>query len=122
MLYQIILFFHSIAAICIVILVLIQQGKGATMGAGFGASASQTVFGSRGSSSFLFKVTVVFMLFFFGTSLSLNYMTTSSYKKERNLVLPVNFKNKQANVNNHKESGDTDRIVPTLPPSASPEK
>ena len=53
--YQLILLIHVFAAICIVALVLVQQGKGATMGAAFGSGASQTVFGSRGSGSFLFQ-------------------------------------------------------------------
>ena len=56
--YQFILLIHVFAAVLIIALVLVQQGKGATMGAAFGSGASQTVFGSRGSGSFLFRVTI----------------------------------------------------------------
>ncbi len=55
--YQFILFIHVLVAAFIILLVLIQQGKGATMGAAFGSGASQTVFGARGSGSFLFRLT-----------------------------------------------------------------
>lgn len=62
---------HVIVAIVIVGLVLLQQGKGADVGASFGAGASQTVFGSSGSGSFLVKATTVAATIFFVTSLSL---------------------------------------------------
>ena len=56
MLQQIVLIFHIVAAIALIAIVLVQQGKGAGMGASFGSGASQTVFGSQGSSSFLVKL------------------------------------------------------------------
>ena len=62
---------HVIAAIAIVGLVLLQQGKGADAGASFGAGASQTVFGSSGSGNFLVKATTIAATVFFVTSLSL---------------------------------------------------
>jgi preprotein translocase subunit SecG len=62
---------HVIAAITIVGLVLLQQGKGADTGASFGAGASQTVFGSSGSGNFLVRATTVAATVFFVTSLSL---------------------------------------------------
>jgi len=87
--YQFILLIHVFAAICIVALVLVQQGKGATMGAAFGSGASQTVFGSRGSGSFLFRVTLSFVAIFFITSIALNYLGVRSYKQERVITLPA---------------------------------
>lgn len=63
--YGIILTIDIIAAIAIVVLVLLQQGKGANMGVSFGAGASNTVFGSKGAASFLFKMTVFFTAVFF---------------------------------------------------------
>jgi preprotein translocase subunit SecG len=72
--YQLILLVHVFVAVFIVVLVLIQQGKGATMGASFGSGASQTVFGSRGSGSFLFRVTIGCAAIFFATSITLNYL------------------------------------------------
>lgn len=71
---SIILIFHVIAALCMIALVLMQQGKGAEAGAGFGAGASGTVFGSQGSTPFLVKITAVLALIFFATSLSLDYL------------------------------------------------
>ena len=50
-----------------------QQGKGADAGASFGSGASQTIFGSQGSGSFITKITALFVTLFFATSLSLGY-------------------------------------------------
>lgn len=87
--YQFILLMHVFAAVCIIALVLVQQGKGATMGAAFGSGASQTVFGSRGSGSFLFRVTISLIAVFFITSISLNYLATRASKQERVITLPT---------------------------------
>lgn len=87
--YQFILFIHVFAAACIVALVLVQQGKGASVGAAFGSGASQTIFGSRGSGSFLFRVTFTFITIFFITSIALNYLVVQAYKHERVITLPV---------------------------------
>ena len=73
-LYPITLGFHILLAILIVALVLLQRGKGADAGAGFGAGASGTVFGARGSTSFLSRSTAVLATLFFITSLALAYM------------------------------------------------
>lgn len=87
--YQVILTIHVFVAVCIVGLVLIQQGKGATMGAAFGSGASQTIFGSRGSGSFLFRATIGLVCLFFITSISLNYLVTHAYKKGATIELPL---------------------------------
>lgn len=87
--YQLVLIIHVLAAVCIVGLVLIQQGKGAAMGAAFGAGASQTVFGSRGSGSFLLKVTIGLAIAFFGTSIVLNNMATRAVKKAGQFNMPI---------------------------------
>jgi len=68
---SIIIFVHVIAAIAITGLVLIQQGKGADMGASFGSGASQTVFGSSGSGNVLTNSTTILAVIFFVTSLGL---------------------------------------------------
>lgn len=62
---------HVVIAVALVGLVLIQQGKGANAGAAFGGGASQTVFGSEGSSSFLVRATTLLAVVFFVTSFSL---------------------------------------------------
>jgi preprotein translocase subunit SecG len=66
--------FHVLIAASIVGLVLLQRGKGADAGAGFGAGASGTVFGARGSASFLSRTTATLAALFIVTSLTLAYM------------------------------------------------
>ena len=85
--YQAILLIHVFTAVCIIALVLVQQGKGATLGAAFGSGASQTVFGSRGSGSFLFRITISFVAIFFITSLTMNYLVMKTYKQEKVMTL-----------------------------------
>lgn len=72
----VLLLIHVVIAIVLVVLVLLQHGKGADAGAAFGSGASQTVFGSRGSASFLTRTTAVLATLFFVTSLVLAYMST----------------------------------------------
>ncbi|MEO6699401.1 MAG: preprotein translocase subunit SecG [Paraperlucidibaca sp.] len=62
---------HIIVAVVMIGLILLQQGKGAEMGASFGSGASGTVFGGSGSAGFLTKLTAVLALVFFLTSLGL---------------------------------------------------
>jgi preprotein translocase subunit SecG len=66
--------FHVLTAAAIVGLVLLQRGKGADAGAGFGAGASGTVFGARGSASFLSRMTATLAALFFASSLTLAYL------------------------------------------------
>jgi preprotein translocase subunit SecG len=70
----IITIFHVLLASSLIAIVLLQRGKGAEAGAAFGAGASGTVFGSRGSSSFLSRTTAVLATLFFVTSLTLAYL------------------------------------------------
>ena len=69
---------HVAIAIALVVLILLQQGKGAEAGAAFGGGASQTVFGSRGSGSFLAKFTGLLAAAFFATSLTLAYFASQA--------------------------------------------
>ncbi|MCX7057990.1 MAG: preprotein translocase subunit SecG [Proteobacteria bacterium] len=73
MLQQILLVIHVLLSFSIIALVLLQRGKGADAGAGFGSGASGTVFGARGSSPFFSKTTAILATCFFATSLSLAY-------------------------------------------------
>jgi preprotein translocase subunit SecG len=75
--YSIILTIDVIAALAIIVLVLLQQGKGADMGVSFGAGSSNTVFGSKGSASFLFKATIFCTAVFFVGCLTLGYLGKS---------------------------------------------
>ena len=71
---DILLFVHVILCIALIGLVLLQQGKGASMGAAFGSGASGSVFGSRGPAGFLMKLTAFIVTAFFATSLLLGYI------------------------------------------------
>jgi preprotein translocase subunit SecG len=77
---KLILVIHSISALVIIGLILLQQGKGAAAGASFGAGASQTVFGSDGGSSFFTRATAIFATLFFCTSLGLAMLAKSNSK------------------------------------------
>jgi len=68
--------FHVFLAIGLVGLVLIQHGKGADAGAAFGSGASATVFGARGSGSFLSRTTAALAALFFLTSMALAYFAS----------------------------------------------
>lgn len=65
---------HVVLAVGVIGLVLIQHGKGADAGAAFGSGASATVFGARGSASFLTRATTVLVALFFATSIFLFYL------------------------------------------------
>jgi len=65
---------HLFLCVGIIGLVLLQRGKGADAGAGFGAGASGTVFGARGSASFLSRTTAILATLFFVTCLTLAYL------------------------------------------------
>ena len=69
------------SSLVIVGLVLIQRGKGAEAGAGFGAGASGTVFGARGATTALSRATAVFAAIFMINSLALAYLGTSTTKQ-----------------------------------------
>ncbi len=66
---------HVIVCIALIMIVLLQTGKGADMGAAFGGGSSQTLFGSTGASTFLSKATTVAAIVFMLTSLTLAYIS-----------------------------------------------
>tara|TARA_Y100000741_G_scaffold42653_1_gene29670 strand:- start:586 stop:969 length:384 start_codon:yes stop_codon:yes gene_type:complete len=67
---------HTIIALLIIALVLLQKGKGAEAGAAFGSGASDTVFGAKGSSNFFSRATAILATAFFVSSLSLAYLSS----------------------------------------------
>ena len=77
MLYEVLIIIYLIVALCLIGLVLIQHGKGADMGASFGAGSSATIFGSSGSGNFLTKATTWLAIAFFGLSLALGNLTAN---------------------------------------------
>ena len=80
MVYQVLIIAYLLIAICLIGLVLIQQGKGADMGASFGAGSSATIFGSSGSGNFLTKATTWLAIGFFVISLLLGNLTANRTK------------------------------------------
>jgi preprotein translocase subunit SecG len=92
MLYEVLLVSYLIVALMLIGFVLIQQGKGADMGASFGAGGSNTVFGSSGSGNFMTRTTAVLATLFFFISLMIGSM--SVHKDEavdsfQNIDIPV---------------------------------
>jgi preprotein translocase subunit SecG len=83
---QLILAIHVIVAICLIVLVLVQHGKGADVGATFGSGASSTMFGSTGATPFLVKLTAGLAGIFFITSLILGYVTNTNMKKSGSVL------------------------------------
>ncbi len=72
----IVLVIHILVTLALVTLILLQQGQGSAAGTGFGGGASSTVFGSRGSATFLSRITAGLATGFFVTSLTLAYFAT----------------------------------------------
>ena len=80
-----VIIFHVLAALALILVVLLQVGKGQSIGAAFGgAGSSQTLFGSRGPATFLSRLTTVAAAVFMVTSLSLAYL--SSHARERSVI------------------------------------
>lgn len=80
---------HVLIALAIIGLVLIQHGKGADMGAGFGSGASSTVFGSGGAGSFMTRLTTGIAIAFFVTSFGLAFFAREKSTTVRELGIPV---------------------------------
>ena len=77
---------HTLIALLIIVLVLLQRGKGADAGAAFGAGASGTVFGARGSSSFFSRATAICATLFFVSSLGLAYLSSQASEAPTSLL------------------------------------
>ncbi|PUA29312.1 MAG: preprotein translocase subunit SecG [Cellvibrio sp. 79] len=87
---KLVLIIHSFAALVIIGLVLLQQGKGAAAGASFGAGASQTVFGSEGSGNFFTRATWAIAFLFFATSFGLAVIAKNHSKvATQGMVIPA---------------------------------
>jgi len=84
--HMVILVIHVFLAVAIIGLVLLQRGKGADAGAGFGSGASGTVFGARGSATALSKATAVLATLFFVTSLALAFLGGRRVEQPKSLL------------------------------------
>ncbi len=86
---QLITFIHVLVAVCVIVLVLIQRGKGSDLGASFGSGASQTMFGSQGSTPFLVKLTGALALVFFITSSVLSLVIGKQVQQNNLMSAPT---------------------------------
>jgi preprotein translocase subunit SecG len=92
MLYEVLLVSYLVVALLLVGFILIQQGKGADMGASFGAGGSNTVFGSSGSGNFMTRTTAILATLFFLISLvigSLSANKDDAVDEFQNIDLPM---------------------------------
>ena len=96
---------HTLIALLIIVLVLLQRGKGADAGAAFGSGASGTVFGSRGSTSFFSRATAICATIFFITSLILAYLSS------QNSSAPASIIEEEVSV---EDPGDIDSGIPII--------
>ena len=99
----IVLIAHTLIALLIIVLVLLQRGKGADSGAAFGSGSSGTVFGAQGSSNFFSRTTAILAAAFFVSSLSLAYLSSQQADIPDSLIETV--------VDNDAESGNDDGLV-----------
>ena len=104
----IVLIAHTVIALLIIILVLLQRGKGADAGAAFGSGASSTVFGSQGSSNFFSRSTAVLAAAFFVSSLSLAYLSSQQADAPDSLIENI------ANIDVEENSAAIDIIAPEM--------
>jgi len=86
---QIVLVVHLLVAISIIGLIMIQQGKGADMGASFGAGASQTLLGSDGSGNVLTRATAWMVVLFFASSFGLAIIANGKSTAVNDLDLDI---------------------------------
>lgn len=78
---------HVLIALTIIGLVLLQHGKGADMGSGFGGGASSSLFGATGSANFLSRATAALATVFFLTSLGLAYLASDKPRADASTVM-----------------------------------
>jgi len=84
--YVVLIVVHVVVALAIIGLVLLQHGKGADMGSGFGGGASGSLFGATGSANFLSRTTAVLAALFFASSLVLAYLATTKPREAGSVV------------------------------------
>ena len=114
MLRGLILGVHVLLALMIIALVLLQRGKGAEAGAGFGSGASGTVFGARGTSTLFSKLTAVFAGLFFVTSLTLAYLGSHAPAQ------PTSVLERAAQAAAAAPKGPPPALTPATPPATAP--
>jgi len=113
--------FHLLIAIAIVALVLLQRGKGADAGAGFGAGASGTVFGARGSASFLSRTTATLAALFITTSLTLAYLGGRAPEAPKSVIERVGIQDSAPALPESKPAAPSNDLEVGAPPAPAPQ-
>jgi preprotein translocase subunit SecG len=109
------------SSLAIVGLVLLQRGKGADAGAGFGSGASGTVFGARGATTALSRATAVFAAIFMINSLALAYLGTTAGKEQQKTILEeAAERGKPAPASGAAPPANTPPAAPVSAPGAAP--
>lgn len=109
----ILLVLHIALGLALITIILLQQGAGATAGAAFGSGASSTVFGSRGSTSFLTRATAILAFVFLTNSLVLAYMSGQT-------IAPQSILDQVA-VDAPVSTDDAPKTIPGLPETGMPD-
>ena len=113
---------HTVIALLIIALVLLQKGKGAEAGAAFGSGASDTVFGAKGSSNFFSRATAILATAFFVSSLSLAYLSSQQADVPDSLLETVVIEtNDISNQEAPNEDNNTDTSIESMPSIISSE-
>jgi preprotein translocase subunit SecG len=103
--FTLLLVVQIVASFTIIVLVLLQQGKGADMGSAFGSGSAGSLFGATGAANFLSRVTKWAAVVFFVTTLGLAYMATTGQIKEDTGIM---------------DSFQPNQSVPSVPGSSAP--
>ncbi len=117
--YELLIIGYLIIALAIIVLVLIQRGKGADMGSSFGAGASATLFGSSGSGNFLTRTTTILGVLFFALSIIL-----SNIGSLKTTNISDDFKNVGDNTTTQQSTEDSNsnrQVIPTTDPVIQPQ-
>ena len=113
---------HTVIALLIIALVLLQKGKGAEAGAAFGSGASDTVFGAKGSSNFFSRATAILATAFFVSSLSLAYLSSQQADVPDSLIESVVIEtNDISNQEAPNEESNMDTSIESMPSIISSE-
>ena len=122
MLTTVLIVLHILTALAIIGLVLLQHGKGADMGSGFGGGASGSLFGATGSANFLSRATAVLAAIFFTLSLALAYVATRRPAEEGGGVIDVIRKQQPAEKPAPKAEQKPAPAAPAAPPESAKDK
>ena len=114
---QIFLGVQVLLAVSIIVLVLLQQGRGADAGASFGGGASGSLFGSRGPATFLAKITGLLAAVFFANSIGLAYLAASSVRTSSVVERVAPAPDTDVPIVPGMPTQGTSDGVPTLPPA-----